>query len=46
MLKVVKALRNGQITIPSEIREKLGMDKETLLQLRLVSQEIRLTPPQ
>ena len=44
MLKLVKPLRNGQITIPIAMRQKLGIKEETLLQLRLLNKEIRLTP--
>lgn len=44
MLKIVKPLRNGQITIPVEVREKLGIDEQTILQLSLVNKEIRLKP--
>ena len=44
MTQLVKALRSGQITIPSEFREKLGIDNRTLLQIKLIEGELRIKP--
>lgn len=43
-MKIVKPLRSGQITIPSAFREKLGMNADTLLQISLISGELRIKP--
>jgi AbrB family looped-hinge helix DNA binding protein len=40
--RVVRQLRSGQITIPSEFRKKLGIEKDSLLQLTLTRDEISL----
>ena len=42
--KAVKALANGQVTIPSEFREALGIDAETLLSVSLVGDNLEVTP--
>ncbi len=42
--KVIKALAKGQITIPSEFREALGIDAETLLSIALVEDHLEVTP--
>ena len=42
--KVVKALPKGQVTIPSEFREALGIDAETLLSVSLVGDHLEITP--
>lgn len=42
--KVVKALPKGQVTIPSEFREILGIDAETLLSISLVGDHLEITP--
>ena len=42
--KVVKALAKGQVTIPSEFREVLGIDAETLLSISLVGDHLELVP--
>ncbi len=46
MTKVVRSLRNGQITIPAEFRRELGIESDTLLQLTLGHGELRITPLQ
>lgn len=46
MPQLIKPLRSGQITIPAALRQKLGIDEETLLQVRLVGGELRLKPVQ
>jgi len=42
--KVVKALAKGQITIPSEFREALGINAETLLTVSLVGDHLEVSP--
>jgi bifunctional DNA-binding transcriptional regulator/antitoxin component of YhaV-PrlF toxin-antitoxin module len=42
--RIVRPLRSGQVTIPEEFREKLGIGKETLLQMTLVPGELRIKP--
>jgi len=42
--KVVKALAKGQLTIPNEFREALGIDAETLLDVSLVGDHLEITP--
>ncbi|MBI4028968.1 MAG: AbrB/MazE/SpoVT family DNA-binding domain-containing protein [Candidatus Blackburnbacteria bacterium] len=44
MVKVIKSLRNGQVTIPYEFREELGIDSDTLLQVRVVGGELHIRP--
>ena len=44
MTQLIKALRSGQITIPSVFREKLGIDEATILQIKLVEGELRIKP--
>lgn len=46
MSKIVRPLRSGQITIPSDFREKLGIDADTLLQVNLIHGELRIKPVQ
>ena len=42
--KVVKGLAKGQITIPIEFRETLGIDTETLLSVSVVGDHLEMTP--
>lgn len=42
--KVTRALRGGQITIPVEFRKRLGITDETLLQVSLEGDELRIKP--
>ncbi len=42
--KVIKALAKGQITIPSEFREALSIDAETLLSITLVEDHLEVAP--
>lgn len=44
MNKIVRPLRSGQITIPSDFREKLGINTDTLLQISLMHGELRIKP--
>lgn len=46
MTKIVRPLRSGQITIPAEFREKLGINTNTILQVSLVQGELRIRPIQ
>ncbi len=45
-IKLVRSLRNGQITIPAEFRRRLGIEGDSLLQVTLVQGELRITPVQ
>lgn len=40
--KVVKTLAKGQITIPSEFRQALGINAETLLSVSLVGDHLEI----
>ena len=42
--KVVRTLPRGQITIPSEFREALGIGPETLLGVELVGDHLEIAP--
>lgn len=42
--KVIKALAKGQVTIPSEFREALGISAETLLTISLVGEHLEISP--
>ena len=44
MNKIIKPLRGGQVTIPADFREKLGIDADTLLQISLMQGELRIKP--
>jgi len=44
--KVVKSLAKGQITIPSEFRDALGIKAETLLSVALVGDHLEISPLQ
>lgn len=44
MTKIVKSLRSGQLTIPADFREKLGIGEDTLLQISLMNGELRIKP--
>jgi len=46
MVKIIKPLRSGQITIPVDFREKLGIGTDTLLQIKLIEGELRIKPVQ
>ncbi len=43
-MKVVRSLRGGQITLPAEFRRELGIEDDTLLQVTLEADELRLRP--
>lgn len=42
--KIVRPLRSGQITIPVEFRQKLGIEADSLLQITLLPGELRIKP--
>ena len=42
--RVVRQLRGGQITIPAEFRKRLGITQDSLLQITLEEDELRLRP--
>lgn len=44
MTKIVKSLRSGQLTIPVDFREKLGINGDTLLKITLMDGELRIKP--
>lgn len=44
MTRIVRPLRSGQITIPAEFRKQLGLTDDTLLQITLHSDELRVKP--
>jgi bifunctional DNA-binding transcriptional regulator/antitoxin component of YhaV-PrlF toxin-antitoxin module len=46
MVKIVRPLRGGQITIPAACRKELGIDGETMLRMTLVDGELRIKPVQ
>lgn len=40
--KIIKPLRGGQITIPFEFRQKLGIKEDTLIRVTLEGDELHL----
>ena len=42
--KIVRGLRRGQITIPAEFREKLGLSEDSLLAITLRGNSLEITP--
>ena len=42
--RLVKPYSKGQITIPADFREKLGIDENSILQLELKGSKIEITP--
>lgn len=42
--KIVRPLAKGQITIPAEFRERLGIDADTLLNVTLLAGKLEITP--
>lgn len=42
--KTVRMLRNGQFTIPVDVRRQLGIDDQSLLQVRVEEGELRIRP--
>lgn len=44
LTQVIRPLRRGQVTIPTEFRRRLGIGDDTLLQLTLRQDVIEITP--
>lgn len=44
MTRIVRSLRSGQLTIPADFREQLGIDINTLLQISMINGELRIKP--
>jgi AbrB family looped-hinge helix DNA binding protein len=42
--KIVKSLRGGQVTIPVEFREELGIHEDSLLKITLDKGELHIVP--
>lgn len=42
--RVVRSLRNGQITIPADFRRELGIESDSLLEVTLRQGELRIAP--
>lgn len=42
--KIVRPLRRGQITIPAEFRERLGLNEDSLLSVTLRGRTLEITP--
>ena len=42
--KIVRPLAKGQVTIPAEFRQKLGIDADTLLDITLVEGKLEIVP--
>jgi AbrB family looped-hinge helix DNA binding protein len=44
MRKIVKQLRHGQITIPKDIREAIGLDEDDLLSITVDDGRLEIEP--
>lgn len=44
MRKLVKPLRHGQITIPKEFREALGLSEDDMLSVELIDGKLQIEP--
>jgi len=44
MRKVVKQLRHGQITIPKELREAIGLDEDDMLAITVAGDRLEIEP--
>lgn len=42
--RLVKLYARGQITIPAEFRQRLGIDESSVLQMRLRGSSLEITP--
>ena len=42
--RLVKPYAKGQVTIPADFRDKLGIDENTILQMELKGSRIEITP--
>ena len=45
-VRYVRALRNGQITIPADFRQAIGLDEAAVVQVTLDTGELRIRPYQ
>lgn len=43
-MKIVRSLRGGKITLPAQFRRELGIEDDTLLQVTLEKDELRVRP--
>ncbi len=43
MTRTIKAIRSGQITIPADFRRELNITDDTLLQMTVEGEELRIT---
>jgi bifunctional DNA-binding transcriptional regulator/antitoxin component of YhaV-PrlF toxin-antitoxin module len=46
MARIVRQLRSGQVTIPSDFRKELGITDDSLLEITLIHGELRIKPVQ
>ena len=44
MKKIVKQLRHGQITIPKDLRDALGLEEDDLLAITLSGRKLEIEP--
>lgn len=44
MSKIVRPLSKGQITIPAQFRERLGIDQDSLLNIILLEDRLEVVP--
>lgn len=44
MSKIIRPLPKGQITIPAQFRERLGIDQDTLLNIILLEDRLEVVP--
>jgi AbrB family looped-hinge helix DNA binding protein len=44
MSKIVRSLPKGQITIPAQFRERLGIDQDSLLNIILLEDRLEVVP--
>ena len=44
LTRIIRPVRSGQITIPADFRQKLGIEADTLLQISLLPGELRIRP--
>jgi AbrB family looped-hinge helix DNA binding protein len=42
--KIVRPLRGGQVTIPAEFRQQLGIGPDTVLEVSVEGDELRIRP--
>lgn len=44
MMKYIKSFSQGQITIPKDFRDELGLENEFWMKLKIINQQIVLEP--